>query len=188
MADNKGAVIFLAIIAVGALGLSSYMFTMDLLAEPPVEEPSYILVGLWDQLTQNTADNPSHQWDNNFLVEFADNIVLNPTYLNNISNTRFGFNVAGIYKISLKVLFNGLVAGQTCWIHLQRNGSNIEDFGRIDMPSPAPSQFYPLDASIYINATTDVYYEINPASSLDFWHVGDTSTLFNQLAIEYCVM
>ena len=182
MAKGTGAVVFLAIIAVAGLGLSGYMFTMDLIQGKNEE---YELVALWEDLKQNKVDNPSYNTDSNFLIEFDDNIIFNPTYVNNISNTRFGFNVAGMYKISLKVLFNGLIADQTCWIYIRRNNTAIGYFTRIDMGNPVESQFYQVDATIYINATTDVYYEINPYSSWDFWHVGPTLADFNHLSIEY---
>ena len=68
MANNKGVVILLAIIAVAGLGLSGYMFTMDLLSEEP-EYGNLKLVAFWDDLEEN-FDTPGHTTTDDFLVAY----------------------------------------------------------------------------------------------------------------------
>ena len=93
--SNRGSVIFLSIIAFAGLGLSGYMFTMDLISEEP-NFGNLKLVGLWDSLGKNVENNPLHSAINDFLIEYEDDLVIDSEYVEIINNTRFFLSIPGI--------------------------------------------------------------------------------------------
>jgi len=193
MADSKGAVILLAILAVAGLGLSGYMFTMDLLTEDVeyVDDDSQNLklVALWDDLDQNITNNPSYSTQYNFLVGYSNQLFLDSNYVNVINNTRFTLPTPGLYKINLDVLFNDISASRSYWAILKQNISNAAYFDRWETGTADFDPFHHVDSSVYIESVggEDTYYEINGYSSMDDFWTSETVQTFNQLSIEYVI-
>jgi hypothetical protein len=181
MANNKGTVILLAVIAVGALGLSGYLLIDDLFLEKP---EGLKLVGLWDRLSEN-FDTPPYTSASDFLIAYDDVVLLETDYVTVHNETRFYLPVAGIYKININVLLSPVVPDEVYWVVLMRNTSFFEYFERIGIENPMTTPFYYSKGSVYVNVTggLETYYEI---------YVYGTSTAgidsnenFNQLSIEY---
>lgn len=186
MAKGTGAIVILSILAVAGLGLSGYMFVNDQFLGGDENTQGFLLVGLWDDLTQNITNNPSHNTQHDFLLAYDNQMVLNPDYMNVINNTRFTLPTPGLYKINLIMLWNNIDISSTYWIILLQNNSYLAYFDRFQTGSTVPSQFHQTSASIYINSTGgDNYYEINPYSSSDDFLSTPTDQMFNQLSIEY---
>lgn len=180
--SNTGAVIFLAILAVAGLGLSGYMFTMDLLSKNE-EFGNLKLVALWDYLEAN-FDTPTHATTSNFLVAYDEQVVLDTKYVNVVNETRFLLPTSGIYKINLNVLLNPVTAGEVYWVVLLANNTFLEDFERVGIENPATTPFWYAKGSVYVNVTggIDTYYQINVYGTPT--GIG-TAENFNQLSIEY---
>ncbi|MHA1111957.1 MAG: hypothetical protein ACTSRE_12695 [Promethearchaeota archaeon] len=197
MADNKGAVIFLAIIAVAAAGLSGYSFVTDILTEDVdyVDDDSYNLklVALWEDLDENLTNNPLHSLYSNFLIEYNDQVLLNTEYVNVVNNTRFNLLIPGLYKINIAVLLGGLTdVDRYYWIDLIVNNTVVGYFERYGSANPVIDTYYYVKGNLYINNTSsENYYEIvaRSSSSLASFNIAtDPSTpYFNQLSIEYVI-
>jgi len=183
MANNKGAVIFLAVIAVGALGISGFMFITDLLSNDVDESENFKLVALWDNINENTSYAP-YTTDSNFLIEYFDQMVLNPEYITVYNNTRFSFATLGLYKINLNTIFEGIVNTADYWAILIRNSSNFRYFDRWEDEN---NFFHYTDSSLYINVTnSDTIYGIIGWSDSDDFGIA-SSAISSQLSIEYVV-
>lgn len=186
--NNKGAVIFLAIISIAALSLSGYLLLTDLLSGNvnTNEEPeNFKLVALWDNLNENTSYAP-YNTDRNFLVEYFDEMVLNTEYVTVHNNTKFSFSKMGLYRINLNILFEGIIntAGYDYWAILTRNTSNYRYFDRWENEDD-PYHF--IESSMYINVTnSETTYGIIGYSGVDDFAVASTA-ISNQLSIEYIV-
>ena len=194
MADNKGTVIFLAIVAIGALGLSGYLFTMDLLTEEEEQEYGNLkLVALWNDLDENLTNNALHSQVGNFLVEYDDQMVLDTNYVNVINNTRFKLLVPGFYKINLNLILGTFTEdGRIYWVEMLANNTHAGYFERYESENPMVENYLFISSSVYINHTnTENYYEINARSNNvagAFYVATDSSTPdFHQLSIEYVI-
>ena len=132
MTNNKGLVIILAIIAIAGLGLSSYMFTMDLLSEEedPEQFGNLKLIALYSNLYVNTGSNPLHNSYDNFLVKFSDKIAFNDDYLTQSNTTRFSFTTLGIYKIYLNAILTDYEINSTYWVNLLVYDLEMDCFDR----------------------------------------------------------
>lgn len=181
MANSKGAVIFLAIIAVGALGLSGYLLLDDIFLEKP---EGLKLVGLWDNLSEN-FDTPPYTTASDFLIAYDNVVTLDTDYITVHNETRFYLPVAGIYRININVMLNSLLTNKVYWVVLMRNTSFFEFFERIGIENPMITPFYYSKGSVYVNVTggLDTYYEIYVYGT---GTTGiDSNENFNQLSIEY---
>ena len=186
MANNKGAVAFLAVIAIGALGLSGYMFTMDLLSKEG-DKSNLRVVAVWNDLDGNTVNNPNHTMTNDFLVEFSNASILEEEYVSAVNSTRFTLAKVGMYKISLSVLWAGLDPGGIYYIKLLKNDEEFEYFDYFRTASPVVSSYKYTYSSIFINNTNpNDFYVINAKSTIIGFLVYVTS-YYNQLTIEYVV-
>lgn len=183
---NTGAVIFLAIISVGALGISGYMFTMDLLSGKE-ENGNLKLVALWGNLRYNITSNPLHNSYEDFLVYFFEEMVLDSNYVTQENNTRFSFTAIGIYKINLNMIFYDFIVGETYWVYLLKNNTKTDRFDRWERNTALDDTYHFVHSSVYINVTNvNDYYEINPFCYTDeFFPSADSN--YNQLSIEYVV-
>ena len=61
------------------------------------------LVALWDDLDENLVNNPLHNIETEFLIEFKENLVLDSSYVNMVNSTRFNLLIPGLYKIHLNI-------------------------------------------------------------------------------------
>ncbi|MBN2157034.1 MAG: hypothetical protein JW776_13405 [Candidatus Lokiarchaeota archaeon] len=193
MANNKGAIIFLAILAIAGLGLSGYMFVNDTFLggdDHTHETEGLKLVALWEDLDENLVNNPLYTTVSNFLIEYEDQIVLETNYVNVINSTRFSLIVPGLYKINLAVVFGGILdVDSTFWVYLMENNTEKAYFERFSTGNPVIDIFYYAKGSLYINATSaENYYEIRAwtGAASGFRVATDSgSPYFNQLSIEY---
>jgi len=185
MANNKGAVIFLAIIAIAGLGLSGYMFIDDMWLSGN-EEHELKVVAIWNYLSENTENNPLHSLDYNFLIEYSEALILDTNYVNVVNETRFTLPVAGLYRINLNVMFEYVDAANTYWIVLLQNNTIFEYLDFFSTPSPVYDISHFTTISFYINSTgDDSYYEFNArCTDTDPFEVY-THSQYNQLSIEY---
>ena len=183
MANNKGVVIFIAVIAVGALGISGFMFITDLLSNDVDESENFKLVALWDNINENTSYAP-YTTDRNFLIEYFDQMVLNPEYITVYNNTKFSFATLGLYKINLNAIFEGIINTADYWAILIRNSSNFRYFDRWEDEN---NFYHYTDSSLYINVTnSDTMYGIIGWSDIDDFAIA-SSAISSQLSIEYVV-
>jgi hypothetical protein len=187
MANNKVAVVILAIIALAAAGFSGYVFTTDLLSKNEVVDYGNIKsVAYWDTLSKNIVNNPSHSSDDDFLVAFSNPFLLDTSYVNIINETRFTLPKTGLYKITLNVLWNGLDDGEPYYIILLRNNSNYQYFDYFETRTPTVSPYKYTFSSVFVNSTGgDEYYEINAYSYLAFGIY--PSTMYNYISIDYII-
>ena len=102
--NKTGAIVILAILALGGLGLSAYMFIEDQFLggneyvpdhEHDYEDKSYKLVGLWDEL-DGVGDN--------FNISFSHNITAENEYVTLTGGTTFNLTQQGWYKFTIRVL------------------------------------------------------------------------------------
>jgi hypothetical protein len=185
--NNTGAIVFIAILAVAALGLSGYTFVKDQFFTQP---EGLKLVALWDDLDENLT-NPLHSYDYNFLIEYEDSKVLDTNYVDAINSTRFSLRVPGFYKINIEVVLAGLIdPGAIYWVELLVNNDHAGYFERYSSANPIIDTFFYVRGSLYINNTSsENYYEILARSSLPSFGfevaTDGGSPYFNQLSIEY---
>ena len=178
--NNKGMVIFLAIISIAGLGLSGYMFVTDLFSD---DSENLKLVALWDNLDENIDTAPYDTYQN-FLFEYSDQMVLNTDYITVHNSTRFSFATMGLYKINLKTVLTGIDATFAYWIILLQDDTQYRHFDRWD---EIDDSYHYTDSSLYINVTnSDSVYGILGYGSVDDFSVS-SSSITNQLSIEYVV-
>jgi len=188
MANNKGAVVVLAIIALAAAGLSGYLFTTDLLSRNEVVEYSNLkVVAVWDSLKKNIVNNPNHNTDDDFLVEFSNPYILDENYVSVITGTRFSLPKNGMYKIILNILWTGLDDGDAYWIKLLRNNTQYQYFDYFVTATPTAFTYKYTFSSVFVNSTGgDEYYEINAESYASAFGVYENE-YYNYLSIEYVI-
>jgi len=181
----KGAIVFIGILVLGGLGVSGGVFLNYRLREENSDELQ--LVGLWDDLEQNTENNPKHNADSNFLIEWLSLQEINGSYIAETNHTRFNLLVPGLYKISLRVLFSSLVGAESYNVALSINGISQVFFERFASATPFPDESFFSTSSIYIsNMNSATYFEIYAYSVMgdQFIILPDPS---NQLSIEYVI-
>ena len=188
---NKGAVIFLAILAVASLGLSSYMFVEDNFLGGneyvPEHEHDYDftegfrLVALWEDLDGNFTGPSSY-----FPIEFHNHTILDTDYVSVLSETQFFLPLEGIYKITLNAIFTELTTNAFYIIYLTRNGTDVCYLDAFETGGTLDSDYHRTSTTSYINGTGNLndIYMIYALSSDNFWY-GAKSQDHNQLAIEY---
>ncbi|MHA1453763.1 MAG: hypothetical protein ACTSRD_12955 [Promethearchaeota archaeon] len=191
MANNKGAVIVLAILAIAGLGLSGYMFVNDTFLggnEFEHEHQTLKLVALWNHLTENTENNPLHSLDYNFLIEYQEAMVIDTNYVNVINETRFTLSTAGLYKVNLNVMYEYIDPGATYWTVLLQNNTEFEYLDYFITPTPVYDNTHFTTISFYINSTgDDSYYEFNARCNGVLHFEIYSSSDYNQLSIEYLI-
>ena len=180
MSNNKGAVVFLAILALAGLGLSGYMFVNDaFLGGSSQEQGTMKLVALWDDLDENT-DSPLHNNDQDFLIEFYRLKYLDSDYVTVVNDTCFKLAL-GLYKVNLNVLLYLVQMDETFWIHLNANNTWAGYF--VNYRSPSTSEIDQLfSSSVYINNTSsENLYEINARGTYGYSiSSGGNAEYFNQ--------
>lgn len=184
MANSKGAVVFLAIIAVAGLGLSGYLLVDDLFLGGD-EYEGLKLVGLWNYLEKN-VDTPQHSLDHDFLIAYSEGSSIDENYVNVINETRFTLPISGLYKITLNVMFEYIDPGETYAVALLQNNAVYEWLDYFETANPIVENFHFTKISFYVNSTGgDSYYEFNSVCTnpVDF-QVYPTSD-YNQLFIEF---
>ena len=192
---NTGAVVFLSIIAVSALGLSGYIFVNEtfLGADDHTHDvdSNLRLVAFWDDLDENLTNNPMHSSVTNFLIEYDDQKFLDSNYVSVINNTRFQL-VPGLYKLSLNVVLSGIDPNSVYWIEMLENNSYSLNFERLETDTTVPGTYYFAKASGYLNiSSVENYYEIVARTSGDvtgFSVASDPATNnYHQFSIEYVI-
>ena len=177
---KPGAVMFFAILAIAALGLSGYLFVSDLLSD---DSDTLKLVALWDNLDENT-DTAPYNLGNYFLIEYSNHMVINTKYVTVHNSTRFSFAKLGLYKVNLKAYFSSIGAGYEYYAFLYQNSSQYRHFARM---ADIDDYYYSVDHSLYINVTnSDTIYGIVGFSPGDDFGISSGNQA-NQLSIEYVV-
>jgi len=184
MSGRSAGMVLLGIIALGGLGLSGYMFLKyEFLS--PTNDSELILVGLWDNLNENTDYAPYDSGDD-FLLSL-NQISLNDSNYVSVSsgNTRFVLKQAGLYKITLNVLFQTIENGSLYFVYLRKNGNIERLMARIVIwGNPSPTNYY-AKSSLYVNSNGKDYFEINCKSYYGLPFSVSGSNQYNQLSIEY---
>ena len=188
---NKGAAIFCAILAVGSLGLSGYMFVEDRFLGGneyvPEHEHEYNftegfrLVALWEDLDGNFTAPSSY-----FPIEFHNETILDTDYVSVFSETQFFLPLEGIYKITLNILLLDLSPSSFYILYLTRNGTQVGNFEAFETGSTLDSDHQYVSSTLYINGTGNLndVYMIYALASANFWY-SPKFQVTNQLAIEY---
>ncbi|MFX1236116.1 MAG: hypothetical protein ACFE8P_00195 [Promethearchaeota archaeon] len=172
----------IGILAILGLGISGYLLATNQYSGTSTPESEFILVALWDDLNRNTT-NPSHTDDDDFLIQFDDNIFLDPQYITVNSVTNFSLTRAGIYRITLRIIISSIELGERYVITLLKSGAYDECFWVFTANVSASSN---INSALYLNASITDYYEINAYCDTDDANGFDTALpRYNQLAIEY---
>ncbi len=185
MSGRSAGMVLLGIIAITGLGLSGYMFLKYEFLSPTNKNSGLLLVGLWDNLNENTDYTP-HDSTADFLVELKESPFNDSNYVSvSNGNTRFVLKQAGFYKITLNMLFQAIGSSYLYLVYLQRNGDVERSFARITISANPGSTMYYLKSSLYIYSNGIDYFEINCVSYDDTYFIVSNSNQYNQLSIEY---
>ncbi len=187
MSGRSAGMVLLGIIAIAGIGLSGYMFLKYEFLSPIsfAKDSGLILVGLWDNLDENTDYAPYDSGDD-FLLQFNERSFNDSNYISlSNGNTRFVLKQVGLYKITLNVLFQAIVASSIYFVYLRKNGNLERSMARIVIwGNPSPTNYY-AKSSIYVYSNGTDYFEINCKSFDGFLFSVMGSNLYNQLSIEY---
>jgi len=180
MPKNVGVIIF-GIISIIALGLGGYTF----IATQMLAKPEQKLVGVWDEVDENTDYAPFNTSDN-WLVEVSEEKYIDVNYIT-LSNTgtRFTLTKSGIYRFQMTFLLSSIATGNQYWIDLLKNG--VHDFYLDYHTTTSSTIYHEVHAEGYVTSDGDDYIEINArASSGDAFTIYTHATLdFNQFSLEF---
>lgn len=184
MANNKGAVIFLAIIAVGALGLSGYMFIEDQFLggndyvpdhEHEFEDKSYKLVGLWDSMGGSGSS---------YNLTFGANKIAANEYVNLTDPATFNLTQEGWYKFTIVTIFTGLDPTNYYYVRCVHNGTNSELVGYVDDPSATADY---VNMVYYVHSSVGDLINFLCGSSLGDSFSVSGNNFYNHAILEYGV-
>ncbi len=177
MSRNKGTIIF-GIISIIALGLSLYLFFW-----PQSTDTGFKLVGIWDNLDENTDYSP-YNHDTDWLVELSDNSYVDLSYIT-VTNTgtRLTLIKAGWYKIQITMHLTSLLTPSIYRLELLKNG--YSEFIMVRYKCPSGITSYQFHANGYVLSGGDDYIEMRVYSdpSMNFYLL--ESPDLNQFSIEF---
>lgn len=179
MSNRSFGVIVVGILAVIGVGLSGYMFIKNEMLFPRFGS-NLTLVGLWEDLDRNT-DYPPYEINYNWLLEFSNSLLINSNYVSTSNdNTRLFLLRAGLYKISISALFDGLSSSLRYSVEILKNDVFEDSFEW----TYADGTYYHMDSSRYYYSNGADYFEFRCVSpdSDPFLVLGDP---YNQLSIEF---
>ena len=180
--SNIGAVIFLAILALGGLGLSGYMFindqflggdehTHDLI---PHEHEGYELVAVWEQISGSGNDfylNVSYnQLPQNEFCGLTD------------GNTTFNLTQKGWYRFAIQTTWNSLLATEDYSLAVEKN--EIETAKIMYLFDP-PEIYWSMNLVHYVYSDGDDLFRFF-CQSFNFDSFGISPSIKdNQIVLEY---
>jgi hypothetical protein len=172
--SNTGAIVILAILALGGLGLSGYLFIDDLFLGG---DESNKLVAVWEELT-GTGDD--------FNITFNDNQITANNYatLSN-ANTSISLNEVGWYKLTITTVWISLDSGNFYFMKIIKNG--------IPTDNPAYSG-YPQESTLAISVVYFVFsdgddiYTLNCQSNAGDSFSISANQVYNQMTLEFVVV
>ena len=146
-----------------------------------------IVVGIWDEVDENTDYTPFVS-DSNWLFEFSGNNVSNPEYISTSNGgTRITLLKEGWYRVHLCVLLLSINPTSTYWTKIYKDGDFHLYLDRYGTSSTVDSMWYSINSYAFVYSNSTNYIEINPYSSTDDFYVS-TLQSFNQFSIEYVVV
>jgi len=183
--NNIGAVVILAILALGGLGLSGYMFIEDRFLggneyvpdhDHEYEDKSYKLVGLWDSLS-GTGDA--------FNITFASNKTAENGYVTLTGGTTFDLTQQGWYKFTIVAIFINLDPADYYYTRSYRNGAISEMAGYIHYPQ-SDGAYLNMESYVYSEGNTSIYFTCAAAFGDSFSITGNN--YYNHAWLEYAVL
>ncbi|MHA1110797.1 MAG: hypothetical protein ACTSRE_06815 [Promethearchaeota archaeon] len=172
--NNTGAIVILAILALGGLGLSGYMFVEDRFLGGD-EHDAYKLIGVWENLEGSGTD---------FNITFQ-----NPQYQNNeyfslsTTNTTFNLLLEGWYKLTISTTWTSLDPTEVYRAYVMKNG--VTHSAIFEMWHPAEIQMK-LDVELYLysNSTDSYHIHCYESGFTDPFGLA-TNQIFNTAYLEY---
>ncbi len=187
MKSSNGVTVVFAIVAIAALALSGYMFvSYEILgtqgSQITTEEEATTLVALWEDISKN-KEIIGYNTDSQFLLEYDDNKILNPNYIDSNSSIRFGLIKPGYYKITLNVLLDNMDIGEVYYVQLLENN----DYGEVfDFYNCNATGYHHVKASVIVHSDgTDIFQIRAGASYGDAFFLLPQPDIYNFLSIEY---
>jgi hypothetical protein len=179
---RKAGVIVIGIISIIALGLSAYMFISSQLLKQPEQK----VVGVWDKLERNT-DYAPYNTLTNWLVEISEDKYIDQDYFT-LSNTdtRLTLIEAGLYRVQMTFLLEGITNLEQYWVELLKNGTHV--FYLDYHSGTSSSLFHEVHAEGYVLSDGNDYIEIRAyTSSINEFYIYNPipSLNFNQFSLEY---
>ncbi|MBN1802570.1 MAG: hypothetical protein JW891_13745 [Candidatus Lokiarchaeota archaeon] len=142
------------------------------------------LVTLWDDLEKNTTNGWCNDEDD-FLLQFEDNLWLDNEYVRINSATNFSLTRDGIYKITLKLLLIEIDYNEYYYVSLYKSGI-LDEYFYCFRYITATIETKQIISVLYVNASSIDYFEIRAhCSTTDIDGFDLSGPNFNQLAIEY---
>jgi hypothetical protein len=184
MSKNLTGLVILGIISVSGLALGGYSFYMTVINPQIDEKGGLIVVGIWNELYDNT-DYPPYTSTSYWLLECEANQLNNSEFVTvSNTNTRITLLKPGWYRIHLTMMLSSIDAGSWYWIIILKNG--VQEFYLLYLETSASpeSDYFALDSSAFVYSNGTNYFEILGDSNGDAFSPG-ASQIYNQLTIEF---
>ncbi len=176
--SNIGAIIILAILALGGLGLSGYMFIEDKFLGgneyvPYHEHESYQLVGLWNSLS-GSGDV--------FNLTFTANETNDNNYVTLTGGTIFNLTQQGWYKFTIATILINLATTDYYYVRSFRNEVVSELIGYIHNPAETGGYLF-MEYYTYSDGDDLIYFTCGSSLGDSFSITGNNN--YNHAWVEY---
>lgn len=168
---NTGAFIILAILALGGLGLSGYMFIKDQFIGG---SDSNLLIGVWEETYGSGIS---------FNISFGENQLDQSAYFTlSVDNETFTMNHEGWYKFTFNTYWTGLTSPEYYYFGAYKNGVLVEYPGYVADPLDT---IYVLNLVYYVYSDGDdsIYFQCDSYFGDSFSMPGSHS--YDQAILEY---
>ncbi len=171
--SNTAAIVILAILALGGLGLSGYMFINDQFFGG---DETNLLLAVYEE---------SYGSGISFNISFGVN-QLNPSEYFTLSadNETFTFHHEGWYKFTFNTYWTGLLPTDGYVLGVYKNGVVVEHPGYV---TNAADSIYALNLEYYLHCDVDdsIYFKCNSVYGDSFSMPGEHS--YDQIILEYII-
>lgn len=152
-------------------------------------EPNYGLVGLWEDVIKNKL-NPNMNADNAWLLEVGNEQIINNEYIilnqtTDFKDTRFHLVKAGLYRITINILFTDLLNTQGYALSAFKDGeySGMAVFKYL-FHVVTPNAVEHINVDFYLESDGTNFYEFGCYTLAAPFEV-HTEQEYNHLSIEY---
>jgi hypothetical protein len=174
--SNAGAFIVLAILALGGLGLSGYMFINDRFfgGDEPLPDNDQI-IAVWNKLTESGSNS-------NFYLNLSENQLNQSEYFILTGGTNLTLNHPGWYRITIRTIWSSLSSATNYVFNVEKNGATSDSLVYLSAPQET---YYTINLFDYVYSDGNDYFQFNCYNgAADAFSIASNQN-YNQFILEF---